>query len=510
MPVEHASRDLVARGPGVPIRMRAALMRLPQVSVLRLHVRVHRLAHHQIALLAEVSVLGAVVAELGVDEAGAHILKELEEGEVLHHSHLDDLRDTMAQPARVQSAEERAVRERQHGWVVGAVQVLVPEAVAASARAGASVDARDDGGAEHDVRSVAVIQRSGEPAHVGDDTSAHDQHWLVSAHALGLERLEDALDGLHPLVSLHAAEHQLRESDVVPGEVLTQAAPMQGVNVRVDNGHAASKRRVHLPESRVLEVEHTTEDLDGRCERGRHHALDERGILGRHHVSVAAAVGAGRVHRVGICRLELILALQVLVQLLLAAHHPHHRARLVRRRQRSLGLARELRHFRPKCRCGGGDAVQKRRLRKHVPVLQFLQQAQEHQVVREPALQLAGEHTDARDVQEQRLHDRQAQEGLQSRSPVRTVLRRLGRHRLHHVAAHVFQPARRGCGGLVVLDLASAATGTTKVGRLVRDDAHAIADRKQHLVEFLVVADPQVELSDAFPIGTALGLRVEL
>ena len=106
----------------MPIGMGSALVGLPQVAVLRANVALHGLSDDQVANVLELRIVHAVAlcAEVGLHSSDAMLLKKLEEGQVLHDRHLDDLSHAVAQPARVKGLPEAAVRDRQHRRMVGA------------------------------------------------------------------------------------------------------------------------------------------------------------------------------------------------------------------------------------------------------------------------------------------------------------------------------------------------------------------------------------------------------
>mmetsp|Transcript_12602 Transcript_12602/g.22851 ORF Transcript_12602/g.22851 Transcript_12602/m.22851 type:complete len:224 (+) Transcript_12602:379-1050(+) len=109
--VQHACWKLVARRPCVSECMWSALMRLPQVTILAAHVSLHGLPDDEVALAGELWIrFVAHDAELIGDKFDAHILEQAEQTVVLHARHLNDLCNTVAQPSRVERAEELAIR----------------------------------------------------------------------------------------------------------------------------------------------------------------------------------------------------------------------------------------------------------------------------------------------------------------------------------------------------------------------------------------------------------------
>ena len=118
------------------IRVGSALMGLPKVAILRSHVSLHCLPDDKVANVLELGVIDAVAfgPELSLHRPDTMAFQKLEQGEVFHDRHLDDLCHAMAQPSGMQSLPEASICDRQHRWVVGAVKVLVVVAVAAHAR----------------------------------------------------------------------------------------------------------------------------------------------------------------------------------------------------------------------------------------------------------------------------------------------------------------------------------------------------------------------------------------
>merc|ERR1711988_1124462 len=100
----------------------------------------------------------------------------------------------MAQPAFVQAAPESAICQGQDWWVEGAIQILVTIVVCTGPGAGTSINARDDRGAEHDVRGVPVVQSSRKASKVCNDTSSNHEDRLVSCHHVLFESLENISD----------------------------------------------------------------------------------------------------------------------------------------------------------------------------------------------------------------------------------------------------------------------------------------------------------------------------
>merc|ERR1719265_3136611 len=76
--VEHTRWELVSWRPCVPISMRPALVRLPEVAIFRLHIGVHRHAHDEVTFLAEFLILGTKCSKLRVNESWANLLEQLE------------------------------------------------------------------------------------------------------------------------------------------------------------------------------------------------------------------------------------------------------------------------------------------------------------------------------------------------------------------------------------------------------------------------------------------------
>ena len=289
----------------------AALMGLPKVAVLGSNITLHGLADDQVAKLLELGVGVTLGTELGADESGASLLNELEEGQVLDASHLDDLGDTVANPALVESSPEAAVGQSEHGRMVGTVKVLEAVAIAAGSGRRASIDTGDDGGAEHNVGGVSVVEGSSEATDVSDDTATHDKDGLVSGNLVVLQLDEDLFHVLDILVDLVATVDELHELDVEVGEVSLELLAEVNDNLVVDEGDAAAKGLVDVGEDGVLGVKDTVRDLDGGGQSSRHDGLDGLRIGGSESQTVAVAVDGGGVHGVGVDLLKGVVVVDV-------------------------------------------------------------------------------------------------------------------------------------------------------------------------------------------------------
>ena len=107
-----------------------------------------------------------------------------------------------------------------------------------------------------------MSQRSGEACDVSDDASADDQQGLVAAHRVLLHGHQDALHVLDALVHLIAAEHQLRELDVVGREVVVDLSAIVLVDLVVHDSDASPQGLVHVKEKVVGGVQNLTA---GKC-----------------------------------------------------------------------------------------------------------------------------------------------------------------------------------------------------------------------------------------------------
>ena len=107
------------------------------------------------------------------------------------------------------------------------------------------------------VGSVTAAEAQGccEAGDVGDDASADDQQGLVAAHGVLLHGHQDALHVLDALVHLIAAEHQLRELDVVGREVVADLSAIVLVDLVVHDSDASSQGLVHVEEQMVGRVQ---------------------------------------------------------------------------------------------------------------------------------------------------------------------------------------------------------------------------------------------------------------
>mmetsp|Transcript_27412 Transcript_27412/g.51331 ORF Transcript_27412/g.51331 Transcript_27412/m.51331 type:complete len:552 (+) Transcript_27412:826-2481(+) len=312
--MQHSSWQLIAGAPGVTVGVGSALVSLPKVPILRSHIALHGLTHNQVAHILELGIIHAVAfrSELRLHCPHPVLLQKLEEGQVLHHRHLDDLRNSVPQPSWMKGLPEATVRDREHRRVVGAVQVLVVVAVAAHARRRAGIDAGDNRGAEHHVWSVAGVQRCGKAGNVRDDTTADNQQGLVTPNGVLLHCHQNALHVLDALVHLVAAEHKLGELDVVAGEVIVNLCTIVLINLVIHHSHAPPQWLVHIIEQVVGGVQHLASNLDGGRDGGAHHRLDRRSILRGQSQGIALPVDGCRIDCVCICLLQVCRVLHVL------------------------------------------------------------------------------------------------------------------------------------------------------------------------------------------------------
>merc|ERR1719310_2196319 len=123
MTVEHPSWELISWRPGVAEGVRSALMSLPKISVLIFHIRLHGHANDSVTKNLELFIVIAInCAELGVDEPAAGLLNQLEEWEVFHGCHLDDLGDTVTDPPHVESFPEVPIGDGEDWRVIGTIE----------------------------------------------------------------------------------------------------------------------------------------------------------------------------------------------------------------------------------------------------------------------------------------------------------------------------------------------------------------------------------------------------
>mmetsp|Transcript_397 Transcript_397/g.764 ORF Transcript_397/g.764 Transcript_397/m.764 type:complete len:230 (-) Transcript_397:268-957(-) len=227
--------------------MWSALMCFPQVAVLASHIAFHGLRNDEIALASELRI-GIVIlgAELLSDEIDAHVLEQTEQTVILNTRHLDDLRNAVTQPTRVKGAEELTISEGQDWRMVGAVQVLVPIAVAARTWGRTSVNPRDDGGTEHDVWCVAMVEGTGKASNVRDDTSTHYQHRLISRDTGRLQVDENPFHVVDVLVCLATTVDELLQLNPICLEVVTQSRAVVFLHLVVDDGHRPTEGLVDM------------------------------------------------------------------------------------------------------------------------------------------------------------------------------------------------------------------------------------------------------------------------
>jgi hypothetical protein len=310
--VEHASGKLISGRPGVAEGMGPHLMSLPKVAVFSADISFHGLTNDQVAKFFELGIGVALSAELGSDESRAGLLAELEEAEVSDASHLDDLGDTVSNPALVHGLPEATIGQSQDWRVVGTVKVLEAEAIAAGPRRRAGIDTSHDRGAEHDVRGVAVVERGSEATDVSDDTTTHDKDRFIAGNLVVLKLNQDLFHILDILVNLVSAVDQLDQLDVEVREVGLELLTVDGVHLVVNESNAAAERRVNVGENLVGWVKNAVGDLDGRSQSSRHDRLDGLRVGGSEGKTVAVAVDRGRVDGVRVNGSEFLVVLLVL------------------------------------------------------------------------------------------------------------------------------------------------------------------------------------------------------
>mmetsp|Transcript_42072 Transcript_42072/g.71158 ORF Transcript_42072/g.71158 Transcript_42072/m.71158 type:complete len:289 (-) Transcript_42072:767-1633(-) len=223
MAVQHARCQFVARRPGVSVGMRAALMCLPQITVLGLHIGIQSPANDQVTQLVELFILGAVsqvhCTKLGSDKLWSSLLHQAEQLVILSGGHLDDLGKTVTKPALVQRCEEVTVRDGEHRSMVGTIQVLVAKPIAASSWGRTGVNTADNRCAQHNIWCRSVIQTTSETSNVGNNTTTNDKHGLITGNTILLELVQHLADLLQGLVNLVTTGNHLLVFDIVVGKV---------------------------------------------------------------------------------------------------------------------------------------------------------------------------------------------------------------------------------------------------------------------------------------------------
>jgi len=309
--VQHARGQFVPGRPGVPERVRAALVCLPQIAVLGTDVPLHRFADDEVADLLELGVSVADSAELGLDQPWAGFLDQFEETQVLDAGHLDDFCDPVADPAFMQRTPEPTTGECEYRRVLGALEVLEAVAVAAGARGRPRVNPGDDGGGQHDVRRVAVLECSCKPADVRDHAAAHDEHGFVARHTVVLELDQYLLHVGDVLVNLVPVVHELDALDAEVLEVRVELRTLVLDHLVAHDGHAAAQGLVQVRQQVVGRLKDIVGDFDGGSQRGRHDCFNGLRVLGGQGQAVAVALDAGRLDRVRVDRLEVDIVLNL-------------------------------------------------------------------------------------------------------------------------------------------------------------------------------------------------------
>mmetsp|Transcript_12500 Transcript_12500/g.30768 ORF Transcript_12500/g.30768 Transcript_12500/m.30768 type:complete len:290 (-) Transcript_12500:852-1721(-) len=244
--MEHPGRNFISWRPGVAIGVGPALVSFPQISVLGLYVPFHCLSDDYVTHFPEVAVFRVLSSKFGGDKFRTSLLEQLEQAHVFHHCHLYYLRNAVANPALMQSLEKGSIRESQHGRMICPVDVLVPIPIAAGARRRSSIDPGDDRSAQHNIRSVAVVERASEAAKVGNDPATYDENGFVASYPCFLKVDKHLLHRLNVLVLFHRSVNQLTKRNPVSLKIIINLLSIDPVYIFVHNGYATTERFIHI------------------------------------------------------------------------------------------------------------------------------------------------------------------------------------------------------------------------------------------------------------------------
>merc|ERR1719454_2543518 len=92
-----------------------------------------------------------------------------------------------------------------------------------SVRGRTGINTSVNGSTKHDIRSVSMIKGSSETCSVSNDTTSHDEDWLVSSNSVVLEINKNLLNTSDILINFVTSVNKLDEWDVVGIEVLLES-----------------------------------------------------------------------------------------------------------------------------------------------------------------------------------------------------------------------------------------------------------------------------------------------
>lgn len=311
--VEETSWELVTWGPGVTESVWSALMGLPKVSIFRSDVTFHGLSNDVIAEILEVSIIVATLStEFGSNKSWSSLLDKLEKRFVLDASHLDDLGDSVSDPTLVERFPEVSIGQGEDWWMIGTVEVLETETIAAGSWGRTGINTSNNRGTEHDVRSVSMVKCSSKTSGIGNDTTSHDEDWLVSSDSIVLEINKNLLNTSDILIDFVTSVNKLDDLDVVGLEVLIESLSIDLLDFVIDDGNASSEWSIVVSKELVLWVQNSSGDFDGSSNGGAHDSLDAFGIWGSKSAAITVSVDAGWVDGMWVDLLKGIVVLEVL------------------------------------------------------------------------------------------------------------------------------------------------------------------------------------------------------
>mmetsp|Transcript_49786 Transcript_49786/g.56329 ORF Transcript_49786/g.56329 Transcript_49786/m.56329 type:complete len:240 (+) Transcript_49786:108-827(+) len=236
-------------------RMRSTLVRLPKISILRPHVRFHGPSDNCVAKVLKVLVVFASHGtKLGLDQFRSCFLEHLEQRKIFHTGHFDDLPDAVTYPTFVKRFPKVPVGKCQYGRMVDTVQIFVAVPVAAGAWGRACVDSGYDGGTQHNVRCVPVVQARRETTNVGDYSTTDDENRFISRHTVLLHFEKNLFHVLHVLVYLVSGVYQFDELDVIRRKILRNLFAEITFYFIVDDGYTSPQRTVDFCQDLVVGI----------------------------------------------------------------------------------------------------------------------------------------------------------------------------------------------------------------------------------------------------------------
>ena len=151
-----------------------------------------------------------------------------------------------------------------------------------------------------------MVESGGKSSNVSNDSTAHDQDWLMPGHVVLLQLHQDLLHVVDVLVHLVATMDQGHQADAMRVKVCLEFVPVVDNDLVIHHGHTPTQGLVDVGKDGVGGLQDTPGDLDGGGQGGGHHRLDGLAVRGGQGQTVAVSVDTGRVDSVRINGLQCI------------------------------------------------------------------------------------------------------------------------------------------------------------------------------------------------------------